>query len=62
MKVSFELTAADANAFICYAADGSEIRVEAGKTFTTSDPNVIAELDAQPNAVTRVKSAKREDG
>lgn len=53
MKVAFELTAADANEFVCHAADGSEIRVEAGKTYITGDPKVVAELDAQPHAVKR---------
>lgn len=56
MKVSYELSAG-ANEFVCHAADGAEIRVEAGKSFSTDDPKVIAELDAQPQAVKRVKKA-----
>lgn len=60
MKVSFELTAADANEFVCHAADGSEIRVESGKPFSTSDPQVIAALDAQPHAVKRSKPVKED--
>lgn len=57
MKVAFELSAAGASSFVCHAADGSEIRLEAGKTYTTSDPKVIAELDAAPHAVKRTKKA-----
>jgi hypothetical protein len=57
VNVSYELTSAEANEFVCHAADGSAIRVDAGKTFTTSDPKVIAELDAQSQAVKRVKKA-----
>ena len=61
MKVAFELTAADAQEFVCHAADGSEIRVDAGKSFITGDPKIVAELDAHPHAVKRVK-LKGEEG
>jgi hypothetical protein len=60
VKVAFELTTPDGH-FVCHSGDGSEIRVEAGKTFVTGDPHVIRELDAQSHAVRRVKQKKDED-
>lgn len=59
-KVSFQLIAPEGH-FVCHAADGSEIRVDAGKIFATGDPRVIRELDAASHAVKRVKSSEKED-
>lgn len=55
MKVAYELIAADGH-FVCHRADGSEIRVEAGKVFSTDDREAIRELDAASHAVKRVKA------
>jgi hypothetical protein len=57
-EVTFEFAAGEDGHFACHDGDGREIRVEAGKPYTTSDPHEIRELDAAPHAVKRVKSGK----
>lgn len=56
-RVTFTF-AHEAGHFVCHDAQGREIRVEAGKNFSTEDPALIRELDAQQHAVKRVKGDK----
>ena len=58
-SVTFKFVEADGR-FQIYDSDGKEVVVEAGKNFTTDDPNLIRELDAAPHAVKRV-GAKDKD-
>jgi hypothetical protein len=47
MKVAFE-THADTNSVETATTDGKLVRLETGKPFTTSDPDLIRVLDAHP--------------
>lgn len=58
MKATYTF-AGEQGHFATTAADGSLILIEASKNFSTSDPKLIAELDAQPS-VKRVKAEKED--
>lgn len=60
MKVAFQCVE-DVERFSVTAADGSDVSIEAGRTFSTDDPALIRELDAAPHAVRRVKSKKEDE-
>ena len=59
MKVAYQCVEG-VQRFSITISDGSDVSVEAGKPFATDNPAVIAELDAAPHAVSRVKT-KEED-
>jgi hypothetical protein len=57
VKVAYQFVG-EAGHFVCHDAEGREIRIEAGQTFSTDDPALIRELDAHPHAVKRVAKGK----
>ena len=59
MKVAFQCVEGIERFSVC-AADGSDVSVEKGKSFSTADPKLIAELDSAAHAVKRV-SAKEDE-
>lgn len=59
MTVTFQFVGREGRFQVC-DSEGKEVVVEAGKNYSTSDPDVIRELDQATHAVRRVKPEKED--